>query len=147
MVRAEREVRSWTDYILGTDCRLFHNVTVRDSRYNSEHYLVLGCLHGSPLREHSDYLGRIKRPPLHPPTTLTREDGLFVDLHRAVLKPKSREAQKNVWISAATWRLVNDRVSARRYPARDQALIWRLGRAINIILKGERRRSTEEAGE
>ena len=89
MVRAEREVRSWTDYILGTDCRLFHNVTVRDSRYNSEHYLVLGFLHGSPLMEHSDYLGRRKRPPLHPPTTLTREDRLFTDLQRATTKLKT----------------------------------------------------------
>ena len=64
MVRAEREVRSWTDYILGTDCRLFWNVSVQDPGYNSDHYLVDGCLCGAPLIEHFEYLVRHKFPPL-----------------------------------------------------------------------------------
>ena len=34
----------------------------------------------------------------------------------------------------------------RRYPAKDQSLIWRLGRAIAESLKGGRRRREEEAG-
>ena len=84
-----------------------------------------------------------------PPTTskhLTREDGIFLDLHRAFLKPKARDAQKNAWISETTWRLVGDRVSARRDPARYHYLIWRLGRAIVERLKGDWRRRAEEAG-
>ena len=68
MVRAGRELRPRTDYILGTDRRLFRNVTVRDPHRNSDQYLVLGCLRGAPLREHSEYLGRRKRsPPSAPP--------------------------------------------------------------------------------
>ena len=35
MVRGGKAVRSRTDYILGTDRRLFMNVAVRDPRYNS----------------------------------------------------------------------------------------------------------------
>ena len=50
MVWAGRKVRSRTDYILGTDRRIFNNVTVRDPQHNSEHYLILGCLRGAPLR-------------------------------------------------------------------------------------------------
>ena len=50
-----------------------------------------------------------------------------------------------MWILADTWRLVNERVSVRQYPARDQAHIWRLGRAINTSLKEDRRRRIEEA--
>ena len=46
-----------------------------------------------------------------------------------------------------TWRLVDERVSARWYLTRDQAQIRRLGRAINTILKEERLRQTGEAGE
>ena len=42
MLRKGREVRSWTDYILGTDRRLFRNVSVRDLWHNSDHYMVLG---------------------------------------------------------------------------------------------------------
>ena len=95
MVQAGREVRSRTDYILEIDFNLFKNVTVWDPRHNSEHYLVLGCLRGAPLKEHSGYLGMRKRPPLWPPTTQMREDGLFAALRRAAPKPKSRGARKN----------------------------------------------------
>ena len=37
MIREGREVRSRTDYILGTDRRIFGNVSVRDPRHNSYH--------------------------------------------------------------------------------------------------------------
>ena len=125
---------------------LFWNVSVRDPRHNLDHYLVLGCLHSTPLSEHSKYFGRRKRLPLQPLTNLTREDGLFASLQRAVLKPKAMYARKNMWILETTWRLVNKRVSALRKNARDQSLIWRLRCAIAAILKGYQRRRAEEAG-
>ena len=37
MVQAEREVMSWTDYILGTDRHLFWNVSAREPRHKSDH--------------------------------------------------------------------------------------------------------------
>ena len=57
MLRKGQEVRSRTDYILGTDRRLFRNVTVQDPRHNSDHYMVLGCLPSAPLSETKRYLG------------------------------------------------------------------------------------------
>ena len=42
MIRAGREVRSRTDYILGTDRRIFWNVSARDPSHNSDQYMVLG---------------------------------------------------------------------------------------------------------
>ena len=116
-------MRSHTDYIMGTDRRLFGNVFVQDPRHSSDHYMVLGCLHNAPLREHSRYLRGHKRLPLRQPTAPTREDGIFAALQRAVPKPLAREARKNAWISAATWRLVYERASARRDLTKDQALI------------------------
>ena len=77
----------------------------------------------------------------------TKEDGLFAALRRAVPEPKARDANKNAWILVSTWRLVNKRVSTRRYPVRDQAPIQRIRLAINTSLKGDRRQSTEKAGE
>ena len=62
-------------------------------------------------------------------------------------KPHARERRKNGWISEETWRLVNERVSARRKPARDQTRIRRLSRAIAEILKGDRRQRVETAGD
>ena len=102
MVRAGREVRSRMDYILWADSRLFWNLSVRDPRHNSDHYLVLGCLCSAPLREHSEYLGRRKRLPLRPPATPTRYHKLFVNLWRSVLKPKYRDARKKAWILETT---------------------------------------------
>ena len=52
MLQDGREVRSRMDYSLGTDCRLFGNVSVRDHRHNSDNYLVMGCLHSASLKEH-----------------------------------------------------------------------------------------------
>ena len=138
-------MRSQTDYILGMDRRLFWNVSVRDPRHNSDHYMVMGCLRISPLREHTKYLWGRKRLPLQLPTALAREDGIFAAPGRAVPKPKAQDARKNVCTSEAMWRLIDERVSVCRYPAKDQTLIWGLGRAIAASLKGNRRRRAEEA--
>ena len=123
MIRVGREVRSRTDYILGTDLCLVWNVSVRDPRHNSDHYMFLGCLRSAPLREHSRYLRGSKRTPLRPPTAPTRKDGIFAALRRDVPKHLAQDAGKNACISEATWILVDERVSARRDPAKDQALI------------------------
>ena len=138
MIREGREVRYRTYYILGMDRHLFGNVSVRDPRHNSYHYMVLGCLHREPLREHARYLGGCKCLPLRPPTAPTREDGIFAALRRAVPKPLAREARKNAWILVETWILVDERVSARQDLAKDQALIRRLGHAIEVILQEDR---------
>ena len=95
MVREGKVVRSRTDYILGTDCRLFWNESVWDPRQNTDHYMVLGCLHSAPEREHTKYLTGRKRLPLQTPADPTREDGIFAALRRAVPKPHARERRKN----------------------------------------------------
>ena len=64
MRRQGQVVRSRTDYILGTDRHLFQNVAVRDPRHNTDHYMVLGCLPGTPLattRRYSCYERRRDR--------------------------------------------------------------------------------------
>ena len=42
-----QEVRYSTDYILGIDIRLLQKVAIQDLWHNTDHYLFLGCLHGS----------------------------------------------------------------------------------------------------
>ena len=138
MVPEGREAKSRTYYILGTDCRLFWNVSIWDPRHNSYHYMVLGCLRIAPLRENSRYLGGCKRLHHRPPTAPKRDDGIFADLWRPVLKPQAHDARENAWILEATWRLVDERVSVRRDTTSYQSLTWRLGRAIAVRLKGDR---------
>ena len=147
MIWEGREVRSRMDYILGKDCCLICNVSIWDPRHNLDHYLVPGCLRGTPMREHSKYLRRHKRTPLRPLTTLTREDGLFAALRRAVPNPKAKKDRKNAWILATMWRIVDERVSTRREPARDHTLKRRLVRTIDANLKGDWKRREEEADE
>ena len=60
MLRKGQVVRYRTDYILGTERRLFRNNTVRDPRHNLDHYMVLGCLPSAPLLETRRYLGGAK---------------------------------------------------------------------------------------
>ena len=95
MLRKGREVRSWTDYILGTDCRLFGNVSVRDPRHNSDHYFFLGCLHSASLKERMRYLGGWNKLTLRQPTEPTMGDEIFATLQRAVPKARAQEARRN----------------------------------------------------
>ena len=83
---------------------------------------------------------------MRPPAEPTREDDVFAALRRAVQKTRVREARRNEWILTEMWILVDERVSARRYPAKGQAIKIRLGRAIKVSLAADRRRRTDEAG-
>ena len=66
MRRLGWEVKSHTDYILGTEIRLLRNISVRDPQHNSDHFIVLGCLRGAAHWEHTIYPGRHQRFSLRP---------------------------------------------------------------------------------
>ena len=83
--------------------------------------------------------------PLLPLKEPTREDKIFGDLRRAVPKPHEREKHRNAWISDKTWRLADERVSARR-GTKVRARLRRLDRAVRASPKGDRRRRVEDAG-
>ena len=84
MKRGDREVRSRTDWILGTDSHMFQNVAVWDTRHNTDHYLVLGCLLRAASATHLRYLGRHTRFPIRPPATMDRVDHMFCEIRRAI---------------------------------------------------------------
>ena len=88
-------MRSWTDYLLGTDHHLFQNISVWDPQHNYDHYIVLGCLRRAAQGEHSHYLDQRQRLPLLPPQTKTQEDQSFIDLRRAIPKTSPQERQRN----------------------------------------------------
>ena len=149
MRRQGKAVRSRTDYILGSDRRIFQNVAVQDPRHNSYHFMVMGSLHGASPREHSNFLGSRTQLPLIPPgnKTRTRADELFTELRRAVPKRGKLSSLHNLRISEETWRLVDKRFSTRREPERYQQRLRRLARAIRYPLKEYRRRRVTTAGE
>ena len=102
MVQEGKVVRSRTDYLLGTGQSLFRNVSIRDPRHNTDHFIVVGCLRSAPEREHTRYIAGRRKSPLRPPTEPTREDGIFAALRRAVPKPLARNRHKKEWISEET---------------------------------------------
>ena len=57
----------------------------------------------------------------------------------------SGKKYKNAWISEETWRLVDEKVSARRGTG-VRRRIQRMGRAIRESLKGDRKLMVEAAG-
>ena len=69
-------------------------------------------------RAHGKYIAERRKVPMQPLWRPTREDELFGDLRRAVLKPQPRERHRNAWISEETWRLV-DRSLFRNVAVRD----------------------------
>ena len=117
MRRQGQMVRSRTDYILGTDRRLFKNVAVRDPRHNTDHYRVLGCLPGAPLEATQRYQGGRRRWPVPPPAAPSRMDTLFAALRRAVPKKAPREARRNAWILARGDSLVDEPPRLRQDPS------------------------------
>ena len=119
MVHMRREVRSWMDYIIDTDCHLFGNISIQDPWKKLDHYLILGFPKGATLTEHSHYLGKRTRTPLHSLDTPAREDQIFVELRKAVPKQKAWEARGNTWILEATCRLIYTRVSVLQGTARN----------------------------
>ena len=54
------------DYIIGTYCRLFQDMPVRDTRNHSDHYMVLGYLRGELVKELTGYLRKARRFSLRP---------------------------------------------------------------------------------
>ena len=83
---------------------------------------------------------------MRPPKKPTRVDKLFAALRRAVPKAQPRAARRNTWISEETWRLIDERVSARRDPRKGQALKRRLVRAVKASLAADRKWRADKAG-
>ena len=78
---------SWTNYILGTDSCLFHNVAVWDARHNTYYYLVVCCLCGSAPAAYSRYLRKLTCFPISLPVNPDRIYRMFDKLGGVIPMP------------------------------------------------------------
>ena len=103
--RDEQEFRSQTDYILRKYCRLFQDMAVRDPRQYLDHYIVLGCMTGEPVKELTDYFRKARRFPLWPICCdlASASDKLFLYIKTQIPNPSLRERVRRAWISDETW--------------------------------------------
>ena len=106
--------------MLGSNHRIFQNVSVWDPRHNSDHFVVMRCLRGASPRNHLCYLVRQTRLPLKPPglQTKKRADTIFAALCSAVPNPERHKTRHNLWIAEETWSLIDEKVSVRKEPGR-----------------------------
>ena len=125
---------------------MFLNVAVQDHRHNSNHYMVLGCLHGITLREYQLYFGLCMRLPLYLPKQLSREYSLFSSLRKVVPNTSARERAHASWILEEAWRVINARVSFWRSPYRFQRCVLYIGRQVKLLLDAYRQRRETELG-
>ena len=107
-----QEVRSWTKYIICTDSRLFQNAVIKGAWHNTDHYLVLGCLHRARPVAHLRYLGKCTYLPIRPPAPLDKADRMFAKLRGSIPKPPpGRRAtvgpgsppRPGVWLKPGRW--------------------------------------------
>ena len=137
------------DYILGSDRRMFTKVALRDPRlFSSDHLMVMGMLLSAPKRSNKGYLGSRKRFPLRTPKwgPKTKVNALFQKLKDAAEPPEHRKRKDRMWVSEATWKLVDERAELRRDPSHDRAYARRLTRRIRQSFKDDRKRRVEAAG-
>jgi len=71
-------------------------------------------------------------------------DTLFNEIKGNTTVPAARERRNNVWISEATWKLVDRRAGIRKKGELVQALSRRLGRQIKASLKKDRTERAEK---
>ena len=71
---------------------------------------------------------------------------LLFHLQRAVPRAKPREARRYAWISAETWRLIDERVSVRRDPRYRTVYTRWMGKAEQTVLAADRRRRADIVG-
>jgi exonuclease III len=149
--RNGQTVRSRCDYILGTDRRMFKNVSLRDPRlYTSDHYMVHGILlFNQSRRQHLAYNRARKRFPLRPPKggPMTRADALFQALKLNITPPTRVERRaRRAWISATTWKLVDQRSAMQKVANHDRAAVRRLSRSIHQSFRVDRKARAARAG-
>ena len=144
MGRGGREVRSWTDYILGTDRCLLQNIAVRDAQHNTDHCLVLVFLCRAATTLQLRYLGKCTCFPVNLRSTLYGIDRLFAEIREAVTKPPWWERLRQEWTSPETWRLIYARIAKLwiRDQRNSRGIIYR----IKVILQEDRRQRAAEAG-
>ena len=130
-------------YILGIDCHLFRNISVWYPRKIWIITLSLGASIEPPWGSTQSTSSGARAPYLCMPTTPTREDRIFMAFRQAIPNTKAREARKNAWISADTWRIANTIVSMGRYSMRNQGIIRPLRSQMMSSLKVDRWRQLE----
>ena len=119
------------------------------SRVRSPHHCCSGQDHGETKSQIGQLSTKKATQPAHTgPAEAARElEDAFEALRATVEMPPPRERRENYWISDATWKLVDKRVTLRRQGQLGQVEGRRLRQQINQSLKRNRLARAELAGD
>eukprot|EP00797_Seminavis_robusta_P003406 Sro1211_g252850.1 Reverse transcriptase (RNA-dependent DNA polymerase) (1066) ;mRNA; f:30706-34100 len=146
----DKTYRSRCDYILGPDRRLFQWITIKNPRYfTSDHHMLLSWYRTCPAKSHKAYLNGRRKFPLTLPKIgpLTHADTLYERVLAACPQPELQTKKRPQWLAPDTLKSMDTRCALRRNPKHDKTKARQLTREINRLIKRDRKRRTEEAGQ
>jgi hypothetical protein len=89
-------VTSRCDYLLGVDRRAFSKVCLKDPRFDSDHFMILGVLRGAPLKVNQRYLrGRQRFPIRNLTRPLNKAATVFEELKLSVERGERKQGVKS----------------------------------------------------
>jgi hypothetical protein len=134
---------SRTDYILTRDITDFTFLKIKQPRFDSDHRMVLAGLNVDNKYREKIYITRRARLDIKIKDA-TRVDTILEELKDEVPKRNRKvEDRKQSWISLETWKLIDQKVSARRH--RKTNLCKVLRKKIRKSLKKDREERCEKA--
>jgi exonuclease III len=148
MRRDGQMVTGRCDYILADDRRYFQSVQIKTPRhYDSDHDAVVAVMLPRPPIEHRRYLEGQKAFPLHvEERDFNDADRLLRQLHRVHRTEGEAQPGRPEWVSAETWRLVDQRALGRRTGVLAGRQLRIINSAIRRSMRRDRKRRTEAAG-
>jgi hypothetical protein len=147
-----RVVKARCDAMMGSDQRWFRSVRIlNQTDFESDHFMLVGEITAAPAKEHKDYLRGRKAMP---DTTIdgidtVAADGLVSKLMEFLPeRERPNFAPKPDWVSAETWKLMEERVQRKKNGTLTEVRRLVLKRRIRSGLKLDRkRRATTAAAE
>jgi hypothetical protein len=101
-------VTSRCDYLLGVDRHTFSKVCLKDPRFDSDHFMILGTLNSATLKVNQTYLrGRQKCPLKVSERPLNKAVAIFEELQLSVERKECAVRRQVSWISSETWKLID----------------------------------------
>ena len=119
----------------------FKNVALRlPHTHDSDHRAIVATIHGGHRQAVKRYRRTRRRFPirLHKFGPRTELEHAFEELKVDIEKPTTREYKRAAWVSAETWKLVDQRAQLRRDGLLTQTLARQMGRKVKASLKVDR---------
>ena len=143
--RNQDRIRSVCDYILVENRKDFQSFQIKQPRFDSDHRLLKAQLMLQSIQNHRRYVQKREVFPLViSPEQQNKADQLLAELTAAVARPKKQDNNRvGSWISEKSWRLMDERLEAKRHWHTERAT--ELGKELRKSLRKDRQSRIDQA--